>query len=100
MTIDELRLSPRRAWRIRLDNGLQIALGREQPTVRLARFVAFYPRLFGSTAAAETTGVSSVSGTPVDTAPEVHPVTVDLRYPDGFAIRVPRGVPPFKSSTT
>ena len=110
MTIDELRLSPRRAWRIRLDNGLQIALGREQPTVRLSRFVAFYPRLFGNTAlakttlikttAAETTVESSVSDIPVETAPAVHPVTVDLRYPDGFAIRMPRGVSPFKSSTT
>ncbi len=105
MTIDELRLSPRRAWRIRLNNGLQIALGREQSNFRLTRFVAFYPRLFenpavAKTTVAKTTAESSVTEIPVETALTAHPVTVDLRYPDGFAIRMPLGVPPFKSSTT
>lgn len=104
MTISELRLSPRRAWRIRLDNGMTLALGREETEARLARFVALYPRLFVAQAADQQ-----------DTEPAVPaaPVMVDLRYPDGFAVRMPDGkapagftvrtpdgAPPFKPSTT
>ena len=107
MTIDELRLSPRRAWRLRLDNGMQIALGREQANVRLARFVAFYPRVFAAPLVAPfvTPLVANAAATntteiPIETAPPAHPVTVDLRYPDGFAVRMPNGVSPFKLSTS
>lgn len=91
MAIDELRLSPRRAWRLKLDNGMTLALGREQTDARLMRFVALYPRLFGAQAAvsADATAVAPMT-----------PVTVDLRYPDGFAVRMPDGVSPFKSSET
>lgn len=78
LTIDELRLSPRRAWRIRLDGGMQIALGRTETDTRLARFVALYPRLFGAQAAAGD-------------AKAVQPAWIDLRYPDGFALRMPDG---------
>ncbi|MHB0919214.1 MAG: cell division protein FtsQ/DivIB [Thiobacillus sp.] len=92
MAIDELRLSPRRAWRLKLDNGMTLALGREQTDARLTRFVALYPRLFGAAQAA-------VSADAPAAAP-MTPVTVDLRYPDGFAVRMPDGVPPFKSSET
>jgi len=80
--IDELRLSPRRAWRMRLDNGTQLALGRAETDARLARFVALYPRLFGAPAAAGGAAVP------------VLPATVDLRYPDGFALRMPDGRAP------
>lgn len=79
LAIDELRLSPRRAWRIRLDGGMQIALGRIETDARLARFVALYPRLFGTQVAAAG-----------DVAP-VQPAWIDLRYPDGFALRMPDG---------
>lgn len=76
--IEELRLSPRRAWRMRLESGMQLALGREQVDARLTRFAELYPRLFGARPA--------VDGKPqVAVAPEA----VDLRYPDGFAIRMP-----------
>lgn len=78
MTIGELSLSPRRAWRMRLDNGLLLALGREAVDARLARFVALYPRLF-----AERDGVAPMQ-----------PLAVDLRYPDGMALRMPGGVAP------
>jgi cell division protein FtsQ len=98
MSISELRLTPRRSWRIRLDNGMQLALGRLQPDERLARFVALYPRLFSAQAAGPTPTGTAVKGA-VAAAP-VTPVTVDLRYSDGFAIRMPNGVSPFKSSTT
>jgi len=89
MAIDELRLSPRRAWRLKLDNGMTLALGREQTDARLMRFVALYPRLFGAQAAASAPAAAPMT-----------PVTVDLRYPDGFAVRTPGGVSPFKSSET
>lgn len=101
MTIAELRLTPRRAWRLRLDNGMQLALGREQAGARLARFVALYPRLFTADAATSEASPMATAADPetAGTAP-VHPVTVDLRYPDGFAIRMPHGASPFKPSTT
>ncbi|HQS83056.1 MAG TPA: cell division protein FtsQ/DivIB [Thiobacillus sp.] len=91
MAIDELRLSPRRAWRLKLDNGMTLALGREQTDARLTRFVALYPRLFGAQAAVSADAPAAAPMTPV---------TVDLRYPDGFAVRMPDGVSPFKSSET
>ena len=103
MTISELRLSPRRAWRIRLDNGMQLALGREQVDVRLARFVALYPRLFTEQVTASTHSISAeVSNQAVAPAPValITPVTVDLRYSDGFAVRMPNGLSPFKPNQT
>ena len=100
MKINELRLSPRHAWRIRLDNGMQIALGREQATARLARFVTFYPRLL----AAPTGKVADAGANTTDVQPEapapMTPLSIDLRYPDGFAVRMPNGASPFKPSTT
>ncbi|MHB0973012.1 MAG: cell division protein FtsQ/DivIB [Thiobacillus sp.] len=90
MTIDELRLSPRRAWRIRLDTGMQLALGRMQTDRRLARFVALYPRLFGPRLGKDGQAAAIPPA----------PLMVDLRYSDGFALRMPHGVIPFKPSTT
>ena len=65
----EVNLSARRSWAIRLDSGMQIALGREQMTHRLTQFVALYPSTLANVA------------TPVQ--------YVDLRYPNGFAVRAP-----------
>lgn len=68
----QVLLSDRLAWQIRLDDGMQIALGREQPKApveaRLAAFVEHYPA-----------AVAGRSG---------HVVAVDLRYPNGFALRL------------
>jgi len=72
--VNELQLSPRRAWRLRLDDGTEIMLGRTHAADRLARFIALYPKLFANPAQA--------------------PIYVDLRYADGFAVRMPRGAPP------
>ena len=72
--IDALQLSPRRAWRLRLDDGTEIMLGHTDPAARLARFIALYPKLFANPAQA--------------------PVYVDLRYADGFAVRMPRSATP------
>ncbi len=94
MTIRELRLSPRRAWRIRLDNGMQLALGRDNTDARLARFVALYPRVFGAQSAALDVAAGAASAAPAS------PITVDLRYPDGFAVRTADRASPFKLSET
>jgi len=64
-------LSPRLAWQVKLDDGMLLELGREQaraPIVaRLERFVAAYPQLMHASPA--------------------RPLAVDLRYPNGFALR-------------
>ncbi len=73
-SISELQLSPRRAWRLRLDGGTEIMLGRTDAATRLTRFTGLYPKLFAD--------------------PHQGPVYVDLRYADGFAVRLPHGVPP------
>ncbi len=69
----QVLLSPRYAWQLRLSNGLTLELGRDQlkePVLeRLSRFVAFYPQTLG--------GLKRRLD------------YVDLRYPNGFALRVP-----------
>jgi len=68
----QVTLSPRLAWQLKLDNGMLVEVGREQPKspvgVRLQRFIEVYPELVGKRA--------------------TRPSVVDLRYPNGFAIRV------------
>jgi cell division protein FtsQ len=66
--VESLRVSDRRAWRIRLDDGMVIELGRDEIESRLAAFVA----AFGYT-------VATFEGATT---------YVDLRYPNGFAVRV------------
>jgi cell division protein FtsQ len=72
---DSLALSRREAWQVRLDDGLVLELGRDEakhPLVaRLERFVTYYR------SAVEKARVASVS-------------VVDMRYPNGFALRVAR----------
>jgi cell division protein FtsQ len=65
----EVRVSARRAWQLKLESGLTLALGREHIEARLARFVATQPRAF------------AVLGRRVD--------YVDLRYANGYAVRIP-----------
>jgi cell division protein FtsQ len=69
----QVLLSPRYAWQLRLSNGLTLELGRDQlkePVLeRLSRFVAFYAQTLGSL------------NRRLD--------YVDLRYPNGYALRVP-----------
>lgn len=69
----QVLLSPRYAWQLRLSNGLTLELGRDQlkePVLeRLSRFVAFYAQTLGRL------------NRRLD--------YVDLRYPNGFALRVP-----------
>ena len=67
---EALTLSSRYAWTVKLDNGMQVALGREQDhntlRNRVARLVGIYPQL-----------VSRIQGN-ID--------LVDMRYPNGLAL--------------
>lgn len=67
-----VNLSPRLAWQLRLENGPLLEMGREQGKspigVRLQRFVEFYPEAVAKR--------------------QLRPAVVDLRYPNGFAMRV------------
>jgi cell division protein FtsQ len=65
----QVNVSPRRAWSLRLDSGLTLELGRSDLENRLARFVRNYERAV------------LTLGRRIDHA--------DLRYPDGFAVRIP-----------
>lgn len=65
-SLAELRLSPRRAWQLKLDNGSTIELGRNDAELRLARFIEAYPRV------------------PVLQAANAR---VDMRYQSGLAVR-------------
>ena len=66
-----VNLSPRRAWRVRLDNGLVLELGREQIDDRLAVFVRAYP-----------TTLAPLAGTAG---------AIDLRYDGGFVLKTGLG---------
>ena len=70
--LERVILSPRYAWQLRLASGLDIELGRDLPKdpvdARLARFVAVYPALQRELAQRAD--------------------YVDLRYPNGFALRL------------
>jgi cell division protein FtsQ len=69
---ERVTLTPRHAWRLRLADGLAVELGRDAPgdpvEARLARLVAAYPRTLARMAREHE--------------------YVDLRYPNGFALRV------------
>ncbi len=63
-----LSLDARRAWQARLANAMVLELGRQDIEARVARFAAAWPRLAAGNG-------------------ERSPVSVDLRYPNGLAVR-------------
>ncbi len=64
----KVSMSARGSWRVILDNGVEIALGRDDQVLsRLARWVSVYPAMLAQL-----------------NAPLVR---VDLRYPQGFAVQ-------------
>jgi cell division protein FtsQ len=65
----QVQVNARRAWQLRLRDGLTLELGREDIEARLARFVALHDRTIGR----------------LDRRIDY----VDLRYANGFAVRVP-----------
>src|ERR1700751_5419048 len=70
-SLERVVLTQRYAWQLKLANRLNITLGRDADSagLRLARFVAAYPVTLGRIARRHA--------------------YVDLRYPNGFALRVP-----------
>jgi cell division protein FtsQ len=69
MTPVQVQMSARRAWQVRLANGVTLQLGRENLEARLDRFVAVYERTVGRL--------------------QRRLNYVDLRYPNGFAVGIP-----------
>ncbi|MDF7676701.1 cell division protein FtsQ/DivIB [Neisseriaceae bacterium ESL0693] len=67
LSVARLHLNARSAWEIVLNNGILIRLGREHQEKRLARFIAVWPQVLEDQAA--------------------NIEYVDMRYPDGFALR-------------
>jgi cell division protein FtsQ len=77
-TPDRVVLTPRFAWQLHMAGGLNLELGRdgaEPVEERLARFVAAYPDSIGRLPKIEATAAGKQRN-------------VDLRYPNGFAMRV------------
>lgn len=66
LAITQLRLEPRGAWRLQLDDGVWVMLGRSDREARLARLVAAWQRQLAAQAA--------------------HIRYIDLRYPNGVAV--------------
>jgi cell division protein FtsQ len=64
-----VQLTPRKAWQVRLEGGPTIELGREDIETRLARYVEAHERTIGTL--------------------KRRVEYVDLRYADGFAVRIP-----------
>ena len=73
----QLILSDRLAWQVRTEDGMVLQLGRDAPkdsvSERLARFVEAYPRTIR----------------PMESRLAQAELRVDLRYPSGFAVKVP-----------
>jgi len=65
--VEQLQLDNRRAWLLKLDNGVELKLGRDEAIERLQRFVRVYPTVFAER--------------------EAELNAVDLRYSNGFAVR-------------
>jgi cell division protein FtsQ len=59
-------MTPRRAWQVKLDNGISLELGRAEVDERIARFIRTYPELL---------------------ALRVADAVVDMRYQSGLTIR-------------
>ncbi len=66
LDVAQLQLDARRAWHMRLANGLKMELGRHDPVQRVARFVRAYPAIMA-------TGKGQA-------------MSVDLRYSNGVAV--------------
>ncbi len=64
--LSSMTLTSRRSWELGLDNGISVMLGRDETETRLRRFVRFYPGLSAKLADV---------------------VRIDMRYPNGFAVK-------------
>lgn len=69
LEIERIRLDPRGAWLLELNNGTQVHIGREQARSRLQTLVKSWPGLMQGK--------------------DLPPLGIDLRYTNGFAVRWP-----------
>jgi cell division protein FtsQ len=67
ITVQQLTLSDRGSWSMVLSNGIAVMIGKQNLWDRLQQFVTVYPKVIGPKAQ--------------------HALSVDLRYPNGFAIQ-------------
>ena len=74
LRIIRLQYSPRGAWAMMLNNGIEVRLGKEEINTRMARFVQAFPRQLQAKAQY------------ID--------YVDMRYEDAFATRLRADAPP------
>lgn len=66
MKLTAFIVSERQSWKLNLQNGMQLQLGRREPLNNLQRFIRSLPLL----------GAEKINGI----------ATVDMRYPNGFAV--------------
>jgi cell division protein FtsQ len=66
LNISEVAMDERRAWRLVLENGMELMLGRNEHPARMERFVRAWPRILGPRSATVA--------------------RIDLRYTNGFAV--------------
>jgi len=85
--IEQIGLSPRHAWQLRLNNGMVLELGREQSRQRLARFVAVYP--YSLAPMQQSYAISNAGKAPHENGQQRTVNYVDLRYHNGFAAYLP-----------
>lgn len=67
LAITQIAMDPRRAWKLTLDNGVTLVLGRKDTERQVQRFARFWPQVMA------------------ERASEIE--EVDLRYPNGFAVK-------------
>lgn len=67
LTVVKLSLDERRDWQVVYDNGIELALGKDNVAHRLNEFMRVYPRL--------------------SALPEKFPKRIDMRYEHGFAVK-------------
>lgn len=87
--IVQVSLSPRRAWQLRLDDGMVLELGSGQPQQRLARFVAVYPYSLASLLQGRDSAAAGRNAYEAGHGQTVR--LVDLRYRNGFAVSLAGG---------
>lgn len=82
LKIANLTMDQRRTWKIKLKNGIEVRLGKENVESRLRRFARVYPLLLAQLSA----GLSIQSRSPIEGLTS-KVGGIDLRYTNGFTIR-------------
>jgi cell division protein FtsQ len=93
LKIQWLGLAARHAWRLQLDNGMTVILGRDNAVARLAQFVKVYPQLFsrnnsGANSFNDNDGESNNQSSKRSINNDNNRIAdyVDLRYEHGMAV--------------